>query len=65
MHVKLPHFHHIQSKIKYKFVQYEENTGHMHQIAPLTVNNIKMQKALTAGGGKPPSHTLHVIFTAP
>ena len=30
MHVKLPPFNHFQSKIKYKFVLYEENTGHMH-----------------------------------
>ena len=80
MHVKLPPLNHFQSKIKYKFVLYEENTGHMHQIAPLTLKlpeklqlyglyvyyvvhicdfgrlrvNIKMQKALTVGGGTPP-----------
>ena len=48
MHVKLPPFNHFQSKIKYKFVLYVENTGHMHQIAPS-----KCKKALTVGGGTP------------
>ena len=32
---------HFQSKITYKFVLYEENTGHMHQIAPLTTSKCK------------------------
>ena len=41
MHVKLSPFNHFQSKIKYKFVLYEENTGHMHQIAPLTTSKYK------------------------
>ena len=41
MHVKLPPFNHFQSKIKYKFVLYVENTGHMHQIAPLTTSTCK------------------------
>ena len=41
MHVKPPLFNHFQSKIKYKFVLYEENTGHMHQIAPLTTSKCK------------------------
>ena len=41
MHVKLPPFNHFQSKIKYKFVLYEENTEHMHQIAPLTTSKCK------------------------
>ena len=41
MHVKLPPFNHFQSKIKYKFVLYEENTGHMQQIAPLTTSKCK------------------------
>ena len=44
--------HFQRSKITYKFVLYEENTGHMHQIAP--INNIKMQNALTVVGGTPP-----------
>ena len=55
MHVKLPPFNHFQSKIKYKFVLYEENTGHMHQIAPLTNQNAKSSHC---GWGDTPSHTL-------
>ena len=43
---------HFQSKIIYEFVLYEENTGHMHQIAPLTTSKCK-KLSLT-----PPSHTL-------
>ena len=41
MHVKLPPFNHFQSKIKYKFVLYVENTGHMHQITSLTTSKCK------------------------
>ena len=41
MHVKLPPFNHFHRKNKYKFVLYEENTGHMHQIAPLTTSKCK------------------------
>ena len=77
MHVKLPPFNHFQSKIKYKFVLYEENTGHMHQIAPLTSKCKKL--SLWEGGHTlppPPPRSLrslglgrfassHVIFTAP
>ena len=44
---------HFQSKITYKFVLYEENTGHMHQIAPLTFN-IKMGKSSQCGRGDTP-----------
>ena len=51
MHVKLPPFNHFQSKIKCKFVLYEENTGHMHQIAPLTTSKCKKLSLC------PPSHT--------
>ena len=53
MHVKLPPFNHFQSKIKYKFVLYEENTGHMHQIAPLTTSKCK-KLSLSEGGHPPP-----------
>ena len=68
MHVKLPPFNHFQSKIKYKFVLYEENTGHMHQIAPLTTSKRKKlphpppPRSLHSLGRFAPSH---VIFTAP
>ena len=31
----------ISKVIKYKFVLYEENTGHVHQIAPLTTSKCK------------------------
>ena len=55
MRVKLPPFNHFQSKIKYKFVLYEENTGHMHQIAPLTTSKCK-KLSLWEGRGDP-SHT--------
>ena len=70
MHVKLPPFNHFQSKIKYKFVLYEENTGHMHQIAPLTTSKCKKLSLW----GVPPSHPppplarsapSHVIFYRP
>ena len=44
---------HFQSKITYKFVLYEENTGHMHQIAPLTS---KFKKLSLWEGGHPPGH---------
>ena len=54
MHVKLPPFNHFQSKIKYKFVLYEENTGHMHQIAPLTTSKCK-KLSLWEGGHSPPT----------
>ena len=66
MHVKLPPFNHFQSKIKYKFVLYEENTGHMHQIAPLTTSKCK-KLSLWEGGHPPPTPFApsHVIFTAP
>ena len=71
MHVKLPPFNHFQSKIKHKFVLYEENTGHMHQIAPLTTSKCK-KLSLWEGGHHPPpppplarSARSHVIFTAP
>ena len=50
--VKLPPFNHFQSKIKYKFVLYEENTGHMHQIAPLTTS--KCNDSFHCGRGKTP-----------
>ena len=70
---------HFQSKIKYNFVLYEENTGHMHQIAPLTTSKCK-KLSLWEGGHLPPPPPLarsarsgsvaslpsHVIFlTAP
>ena len=48
-------FNHFQSKIKYKFVLYEENTGHMHQIAPLTTSKCKK---LSLWEGEHHSHTL-------
>ena len=79
MHVKLPPFNHFQSKIKYKFVLYEENTGHMHQIAPLTTSECK-KLSLWEGGHPPPTPSpprslrslglgrfapSHVIFTGP
>ena len=74
MHVKLPPFNHFQSKIKYKFVLYEENTGHMHQIAPLTTSKCK-KLSLWEGGGDTPlpptpsplarSARSHVIFYRP
>ena len=54
MHVKLPPFNHFQSKIKYKFVLYVENTGHMHQIAPLTTSKCK-KLSLWEGGHPPPT----------
>ena len=47
MHVKLPPFNHFQ---KVRFVLYEENTGHMHQIAPLITSECKM---LSVWEGKP------------
>ena len=62
MHVKLPSFNHFQSKIKYKSVLYEENTGHMHQIAPLTTSKCKKLPH------PPPSLALlprTLFFTAP
>ena len=78
IHVKLPPFNHFQSKIKYKFVLYVENTGHMHQIAPLTTSKCKK---LSLWEGPPPTPPppprslrslglrrfapSHVIFTAP
>ena len=52
MHVKLPPCNHFQSKIKYKFVLYVENTGHMHQIAPLTTSKCK-KLSLREGGPLP------------
>ena len=52
--VKLPPFNHFQSKIKYKFVLYEEYTGHMHQIAPLTTS--KCKKLSLWEGGTPLPH---------
>ena len=64
MHVKLPPFNHFQSKIKYKFVLYEENTGHMHQIAPLTTSKCK-KLSLWEGGHPLPHPPSHVSFTAP
>ena len=54
MHVKLPPFNHFQSEIKYKFVLYVENTGHMHQIAPLTTSKCK-KLSLWEGGHPPPT----------
>ena len=54
MHMKLPPFNHFQSKIKYKFVLYEENTGHMHQIAPLTTSKCKLL-SMWEGGNTPPT----------
>ena len=79
MHVKLPPFNHFQSKIKYKFVLYVENTGHMHQIAPLTTSKCKKLSlwegehppptpsplARSARSGSVASLPSHVIFTAP
>ena len=62
MHVKLPPFNHFQSKIKYKFVLYEENTGHMHQIAPLTTSKCPPTPSPPPLARSAPSH---VIFTAP
>ena len=81
MHVKLPPFNHFQSKIKYKFVLYEEITRHMHQIAPLPTSKCK-KLSLWEGGHLPPTPPpppprslrslglgrfapSHVIFTAP
>ena len=52
MHVKLPPFNHFQSKIKYvcairgKYWAYAPNC---------TINNMKMQTALTVGGGTQPT----------
>ena len=75
--VKLPPFNHFQSKIKYKFVLYEENTGHMHQIPPLTTSKCKKLLLWEEGHpSPPPPRSLrslglgrfapsHVIFTAP
>ena len=57
MHVKLPPFNHFQSKNKYKFVLYVENTGHMHQIAPLTTSKCK-KLSLWEGGHPPPTPSL-------
>ena len=51
---KLPPFNHFQSKIKYKFVLYEQNTGHMHQIAPLTTSKCK-KLSLWKRGHPPPT----------
>ena len=78
MHVKLPPFNHFQSKIKYKFVLYVENTGHMHQITPLTTSKCKKLSLWERGPPPPPlphpPRSLrslgllapsHVIFTAP
>ena len=45
---------HFKSKITYKFVLYEENTGHMHQIAPLTTSKCK-KLSLWEGGVPPPT----------
>ena len=45
---------HFQSKIKYKFVLYEENTGHMHQIAPLTTLKCKKLSLWTPSPPPPP-----------
>ena len=53
MHVKLPPFNHFHRKNKYKFVLYEENIGHMHQIAPLTTS--KCKKLLLWEGEPPPT----------
>ena len=70
MHVKLPLFNHFQSKIKYKFVLYVENTGHMHQIAPLTTSKCKKLSLWEGDTPTPPSPPpslapSHVIYTAP
>ena len=47
MHVKLPPFNHFQSNIR-------AIRGKYRAYAPnCTINNIKMQKALTVGGGHP------------
>ena len=54
MHVKLLPFNHFQSKIKYKFVLYKENTGHMHQIAPLTTSKCKKLSLWTPLPHPPP-----------
>ena len=62
MHVRLPPFNHFQSKIKYKFVLYEENTGHMHQIAPLTTSTCKKLSLWEGGGG---THLLHTPSPPP
>ena len=40
VYVKLPSFNHFL-RLNYKFVLYEELTGHMHQIAPLTTSKCK------------------------
>ena len=64
MHVKLPPFNHFQSKIKYKFVLYEENTGHMHQIAPLTTSKCKKLSLWEGGCHTPPPPSLAPLARA-
>ena len=59
--VKLPPFNHFQSKIKYKFVLYEENTGHMHQIAPLTTSKCKKLSLWEGGHPPPPPRSLRSL----
>ena len=59
------------SKVRlYNFVLYEENTGHMHQIAPLTTSKCKKLSLWEGDTLRPPPPSLaplprRLFFTAP